>query len=317
MIKSIFKKFLQYRFRRTRKKIHIFFSKSMISILGIFASPFISTRIGRKVFFELAPKNHFLLTHTSENIYYIVNSSDEAIGKNVYCNKKSFDSHNLTNALNLISRPKTILIDVGANIGTIGLFGVSKGYFKKCIAFEPEPNNFKILKLNVSLNGLSDKFELKNEALSNKVSSSLELELSEGNYGDHRMKVSTTSGIYNEANRKVISVSVNTLDNALKNINLHECILFMDTQGFEGHVLSGASKLVQLNAPIITEFWPYGLKRAGGLDLFYDTISNSSYNLMWDLKNPKKKIRFSIDEFKNYVSNWKENQHTDFLFVKE
>lgn len=139
----------------------------IIVIVGKFANLFTSTRIGREAFFEVAPKNRLLLARTTENIYYIVNTSDKVIGKTVYCDRMSFDAHHLTDALNLIPSKKSILIDVGANIGTIGILGVSKGYFEKCIAFEPEPNNFKILKHNVSLNELSDKFNLRNEALSN------------------------------------------------------------------------------------------------------------------------------------------------------
>lgn len=236
--------------------------KIMLRILTGVAGPFVNTRIGRAAFFEAAPQNQLLLAHTTEGIYYIVNSSDKVIGRSVYSERNSFDAHHLTDALDLISNPKSVLIDVGANIGTIGLLGISKGHFKKCIAFEPEPHNFKILTHNVSLNGLNDKFELRNEALSSEAVGTLDFELSEKNYGDHRMRIKTTSGIHNEANRKVISVVVNTLDRALENVNLDECMLFMDTQGYEGHVLSGANKLIQMNVPVVTEFWPYGLKRS-------------------------------------------------------
>jgi len=290
----------------------------IILILGKFAKFFTSTRLGREVFYEISPKNQLLLAHTTENIYYIVNSSDKVIGKSVYCERKSFDAHHLTDALNLISSEKSILIDVGANIGTIGILGVSMGHFEKCIAFEPEPNNFKILKHNVSLNGLNDRFDLKNEALSNVANGSIEFELSEENFGDHRVRTTTTSGIHNEANRKVISVAVNTIDIALQDVTLDKCVLFMDTQGFEGHVLSGARKLIEANVPIVTEFWPYGLKRSGGIDLFYEALSNSGYTSMWDLKNPAKKIQFSIEKLKIITSKLGDGgRFTDLLFVKE
>jgi len=321
MISKI-KKFLSYPLRKQIKTVFIL-SKSLvkkitISILGKFVNVFTSTRIGREVFFEVTQKNQLLLAHTKENIYYIVNSSDKVIGRSVYCDRKSFDAHHLTDALNLISSTKSILIDVGANIGTIGILGVFKGYFEKCIAFEPEPNNFKILKHNVSLNGLSDKFELKNEALSYEANGSIEFELSEENFGDHRVRIKTTSGIHNEANREVISVAVNTLDIALQDVSLDKCVLFMDTQGFEGHVLSGARKLIQGNVPIVTEFWPYGLKRSGGIDLFYEALINSGYTSMWDLKNPAKKMQFSIEQLKTIASKiGDDGDFTDFLFVKE
>ena len=49
----------------------------------------------------------------------------------------------------------------------------------------------------------------------------------------------------------------------------------MDTQGFEGHVLAGARKLIANNVPIVTEFCPYLLNRTNGLNRFYNELSNS------------------------------------------
>ena len=37
----------------------------------------------------------------------------------------------------------------------------------------------------------------------------------------------------------------------------------MDVQGHEWHVLQGAASLLDRGTPIVTEFWPYGLSRAG------------------------------------------------------
>ena len=290
----------------------------MIGMLIAVAKIFVKTRIGREAFYYATAQNQLLLAHTIEGIYYIVNSSDKAIGRMVYSYRNSFDAHHLTDALKLISRPKSVLIDVGANIGTIGLLGVHKGHFEKCIAFEPEPHNFKLLEQNVSLNGLNDKFDLRNEALASEAVGTLDFELSKENYGDHRIRVKTTSGMHNEGNRKVISVEVNTLDKALENINLDECILFMDTQGYEGHVLCGANKLIKMNVPVVTEFWPYGLKRSGGLELFYNALSNSQYTSMWDFRYPDKKLKFSIGKLKEIESQiGHDGGSTDLVFVRE
>lgn len=287
-------------------------------VLDGLARILMNTSLGREALYEGTPENQFLLTKTSENLYYMVNSSDKVIGKSIYVDKKSFDAQHLTDALNLIPDRKSILLDVGANIGTIGIFGVSKGYFDKCIAFEPEPNNFKLLKYNVSLNGLDDRFELRNEALSDENNGMLEFELSNDNYGDHRIRVLNTSGRQSEGDREVISVVVNTLDAVLSNENLEECVLFMDTQGFEGHVLTGAKKLIEKDVPIVTEFWPYGLNRAGGLNLFYDVLSSSGYTSFWDLRNPSKKLNFSIVELKKIAAELGEDgASTDLLFISD
>ena len=120
------------------------------------------------------------------------------IAKSVYGNKKS------------------IILDVGAIIGTIGIFGISQGLFKKCISFEPDPHNFMLLQANVLINGLNKKFELNNVALSDKNINHLEFELSKDNFGVHRAKVNEKNGLYNEESRQVIKVKTSTIDSFLK-----------------------------------------------------------------------------------------------------
>ncbi len=249
----------------------------------------IGTKRARHILYDLMPENELMICKTREDLYYVVNTSDKMIGKSIYKNLHSFDSQNLKAAIKLIGKDKSTIIDVGANVGTIGILGISCLHFKKCIAFEPDPRNFRLLQANVILNGLNKKFDLRNEAISNKKDGTMIFELSENNFGDHRVQVQKIPGILNEENRETISVSVNTLDIALKNYDLADCLLFMDTQGHEGNVLSGATNIIKSRVPIITEFWPYGLKRSNGLNLFYDVLSNSGYKSMWDLRYPDKK----------------------------
>jgi FkbM family methyltransferase len=274
--------------------------------------------MGRELFFVSMPKNELVIAHTNEGIDYLLNTSDQMIGLGTYRDQKSYDANSLISALAIIGSSKSILIDVGANIGTIGIFGISKGHFKKCIAFEPDPKNFKLLRSNVFINDLIEKFELRNEALSNQKNEKVNFELSENNYGDHRVRLVELPGHFNEENRDVIKVDVNTLDSALEMHELDECLLFIDTQGFEGYVLSGAKNLIQKSVPIVMEFWPYGLNRAEGLDLLYETLSESSYTSMWDLSNPVVKIKFSIENLKKIELKYGLNgSYTDLLLVNE
>jgi len=304
------------------QKLRILFGRLKRSIIRLCLLPLFplvkllfQTRIGRDFLYCTLPKNKLVIAETNEGLHYVVNTQDNEIGRVIFRDRKSFDSQVLTEALNLIGKDKSIIIDVGANVGTIGIFGVSQGFFKRCIAFEPEPNNFKLLRTNVSLNGLSKKFELRNEALSNKADVVLNIELSEDNFGDHRVQIQKTSGLYGEEKRKVISVNVNTLDHALEDYDLSKCFLFMDTQGYEGYVLSGALRLIDAGVPIVTEFWPYGLKRSNGLDMFYTALSSSKYTTMWDLRYPFKKLKFSIDQIKNIALDLREDgDSTDLVF---
>ena len=321
-MKNKLKRFLA---KPANQKLSILFIKlkiSIIRLLELALFPLVKflfqTRIGRHCLYSALPKNELVMAKTNEGLHYVVNTSDDVIGRSIFRDRKSFDSQHLTEALNLIGTSKSIIIDVGANVGTIGILGVSQGFFTKCIAFEPEPNNFKLLQTNVSLNQLSEKFELRNEALSNNADGVLNFELSEVNFGDHRVQIKKTTGLYDEENRIVISVNVNTLDHALEDYDLSECFLFMDTQGYEGYVLSGALRLIDASVPIVTEFWPYGLIRSNGLDMFYTVLSTSKYTTMWDLRYPYKKLKFSVDEIKSIALDLGEDGNfTDLVFSND
>ena len=303
-------------------KFSTLFKKILRKVLNIILLPFLkyllSERVGRDIIYSAFPNNSLIIGNTQEGLNFIINSSDNVIGRSIFKNKLSFDSHHLEQSLSIIGSRKNILLDVGANIGTIGILAVSSGLVSKCIAFEPEPNNFKMLEANVIINSVKDKFELHNVALSINKDGPLLFELSDNNFGDHRVRVGDNNGNFGEENRKVITVETNSLDIVCERINLDECILFMDTQGFEGHILSGGEKLLKAGVPIVTEFWPYGLLRANGLERFYSALSLANYTAIYDLKYANTKINFSIDSLKLIADNLgTDGCFTDLLFLKE
>ncbi|MDB0054052.1 FkbM family methyltransferase [Candidatus Pelagibacter sp.] len=272
---------------------------------------------GRDLIYSAFPKNELLIGNTKEGLHYVINSSDDTIGRIVFRSRKSFDSHHLVTSLKILNLKKKILLDVGANIGTVGLFAVNQGLVSKCIAFEPDPTNFQLLKTNVQINNLTNKFELHNVALASDKVGPLLLELSPKNFGDHRVRLNNSPGLSGEEKRKVISVETNSLDLVCAKINLDECILSMDTQGFEGDILSGASSLIDASVPIITEFYPYCLKRTNGLNKFYSALSKSKYTIFYDLRNPTISIDFSIDAIKKIANELgTDGAFTDLLFIK-
>ncbi|MGH9122778.1 MAG: hypothetical protein ACRDYC_12695, partial [Acidimicrobiales bacterium] len=52
-------------------------------------------------------------------------------------------------------------------------------------------------------------------------------------------------------------------------------VVWVDVQGAEGQVLAGARSLMTREEPLpfIVEFWPYGLRRCGGLEVFCDLVA--------------------------------------------
>jgi len=114
-----------------------------------------------------------------------------------------------------------------------------------------------------------EKIDVRAVAVSNYVGTA-ELELSPTNSGDHRVRQSTLDGEFGEANRMTVIVPVTSLAEASLSVE-DVGLIWMDVQGHEGHVLSGAGILLG-SVPVVSEYWPYGLQRAGGLEMFKDAV---------------------------------------------
>lgn len=160
------------------------------------------------------------------------------------------------------------VIDVGANIGTVCITLVRESVFSAALAFEPEPRNYRLLVKNIRRNRLARSIEAFNCALSS-APGKLEMELSLHNFGDHRLRNEEAAlefGQMREFDRSRITVGVRRLDDVLSALQIRPeeiKLLWMDVQGHEKHVIEGADLLLRCGVPVVAEFWPYGLTRAG------------------------------------------------------
>lgn len=268
--------------------------------------------------FESLPDGYAISQVGTE--HYLVSTSDKVIGRSLYV-RGEFDFGKFTDAWKLAglegAKEAVTLVDIGANVGSIGIPAVKRGYAVRCVAFEPEPLNAKLLKTNVILNDLEERFDLFQVALGDREGEIL-FELSDSNFGDHRVRLNEPGeGRYDEQSRKTISVPMKTLDDYADRIGNGPCLLWMDTQGFEGHVLQGASRLLQQKIPMVLEFWPYGLKRNDGFELLLKSLANSKYEYFINLDSTdKNKIPLSAESLNILCSELEEgDEFTDILVL--
>jgi FkbM family methyltransferase len=153
-----------------------------------------------------------------------------------------------------------LIVEVGANIGTTTLILAQHG---PVLAFEPVPANVALLRQNVIANGLGDRVDVRDVALSD-VAGTVVMELNPINCGDHRVRLTTDPGTDAELDRVTIEVTAARLDDLCPQI---PSLVWIDAQGHEAQILAGAPRLLASAAPIVIEYWPYGLQRAGGLEL--------------------------------------------------
>lgn len=240
----------------------------------------------RRILFDVAAPNSFLV-HNGPDETFVISSSDRAIGREIYASDQPYDLNKLVKCLEIIGGGKRrVLIDVGANIGTICIPAVKRNLFQTAIAVEPEPLNFSLLLANMHLNRVADKITALNIALGERDDEQLLLELSEFNFGDHRIRRAENAGAFHETGRKTISVRSDTFDKVVKELAPHDSLVWMDTQGFEGHILSGARNALRLCPPICLEFWPYAMNRVDSYESLKRALLDNNYKEFFDLNKP-------------------------------
>lgn len=165
-----------------------------------------------------------------------------------------------TSLLQRLLRPGDVFVDVGANIGYFTVLGAALvGAAGRVFAFEPDPDNFRLLQANLALNGLADRAEATEAALSD-VDANGTLYLSADNLGDHQ--VYPTADEPRESRPITLRNGSELLRARTDRIDL----LKVDTQGAEHAVLEGLLPLLRsLAAPprILVELTPWSLRQAG------------------------------------------------------
>jgi FkbM family methyltransferase len=212
-----------------------------------------------------------LLTVATANGRLTVNTWYRLMAKRLYVGRE-YESYLIDTAFAELRRrglapPEGTALDVGANIGVIGIALVLRRYAARVIAVEPEPANFELLLRNVRQNGLEEAIRCEQLALGSSEGS-VEMELSLDNWGDHRVRgpLGSAPGAYGENLRATVTVPGSTLDGLVERacpIGQLPSLIWMDVQGFEGRVLEGGTRTIQAGVPVVAELWPYGIRRSG------------------------------------------------------
>jgi FkbM family methyltransferase len=234
------------------------------------------------------------ITIETENGLLSVSNKDWLIGKHLFVHR-NYEIDFIEKAIGFLQSEgllkegvNNIVVDVGANIGMICIALVKKGFFRKALAFEPSPNTFRLLQKNVSQNAFEEKIRCFNYALSSE-NTRMKLELAIGNSGDNRIKFSDESGKMKEQRREEVEVQTRTFDSIFLEYHSLEAgnidLLWLDIQGHEGHFLKGASEFFsRRKIPCISEFWGYGIKRAGMTEEEYCRVAGQIFTkfYLWD-----------------------------------
>jgi len=284
--------------------------KILLKIIRAIFNLLESKKIRKAIFDTYKPNTILFSRGIKEN--FIVQSNDQVIGRTVYATKKPFDFDKLTRVLKILNLKKNrLLIDIGANIGTICIPAIKRKIFDKAIAFEPEPLNYSLLLTNILINGCYNKIDSHNIALGNKDGDKLNLKIDDINKGNHRVIKKTKN--YSSKN---IIINSYKLDSFLKNINSLSTLLWIDVQGYETEVLLGAKKLLKKKVPVCVEFSPTYLDKKK-YNIFKKMFIKNGYNYFYNINLPLNKIALNNESIDNLYKTLKKNKYeeTDLLFL--
>ena len=238
----------------------------------------------RGAMFDAAPSGSVLVANTGQEVFAVLRD-DEVIARSMYATGVPFDFDNMRRAYSLVEKTHapTRLIDIGANLGSIAIAAVKRGLFQRADAIEPEPRNFRLLTANVYLNALEDRITCHQVALGDQDNTTLQFVLSDGNFGDHR--VSTTVVADSSCTESTISVAARRLDTLFPDLQSETTMLWMDVQGYEGHVLAGSPRILAGCPPLVLEFTPASLSATNGYRLLREAVLKARYQQFFVLKD--------------------------------
>ena len=260
--------------------------------------------------------NHYISVTVENGISYLGRSSDQCIMNQMFTMRENWSASDMKTFHELSSRfysptdEQKLFCDIGANIGTTCI------YFQKCLdpsveilAFEPMPETFQMLAINIALNGLAGSATLEKKGLSDQEAEST-FHYNASNPGG--------SSFVNDSSSEVsVTVYTTTFDSYLKENKIRpETIkyLWVDVEGFEAAFIKGAmDTLRSITAPLVMEFTPFLLQKQGR---FHELIENLTelYAGYIELSDPDTIIH-QIDDLTQFAEE-NEMFQKDLFFLK-
>jgi FkbM family methyltransferase len=210
-----------------------------------------------------------------------------------------------------LERPRGTFLEGGANIGTATLAALGEG-FSFVVACEPEPQNARVLRANVALNGRSDVVRVLEVALSSEPGTA-RLDRGYGSLSKARVlgDAEETSG------GQTVEVRLVPLDDLAREGLFDPAevgMLWLDVEGHEAQALGGASTTLGHSPPLVMELSPKLLRRAGGIDRLPDLLGRH-YTHVADLRHGEAGGLRQVDAVPSLIEEY-EQSHTDLLLCR-
>jgi FkbM family methyltransferase len=233
----------------------------------------VGDRDRRLAYFDDAGEYTPYLATDAGGAMFLVKTEDKHIGRSLFSKRSRGELAVLGRAVAAIEGllgseaiAQRSFVDVGANIGTTTIPALVSHGFDTAVALEPEPENVRVLRMNVLLNDLDERVTVLPVAASNEIGRS-ELVVDRSRGGKHWIATDRSKlRRKNLAENSMLTVETVTLDHLVESgvIDAERTgLLWMDAEAHEGHILQGASSLLSRGIPLVLEWNPVILDRVG------------------------------------------------------
>ena len=224
---------------------------------------------------------------TADGLHYVATAKDSVIMKSMYNTQRNWAEtemklfQELAKQFYKVDDSNGWFLDLGANIGTTGIYFLKKLTPNlKLLAFEPDPENFKLLKTNLILN------EIENAVVEN-----CGLGFEESEMTMYRSAVNPGENtVFNEwfnQNQELSSEKIKVIfldkyidDNYISAKDIK--YIWIDTQGSEAEILLGAKNLLHENAvPLFIEFNPRFWQISGYYEKMMKLLTELYKSYVW------------------------------------
>jgi FkbM family methyltransferase len=206
-----------------------------------------------------------------------------------------------TSLLLALLRPGDVFVDVGANIGYFSVLAASRvGDTGAVFAFEPDPENYRLLVANAALNGVAHRVTAVAAALSDAAGQG-RLFLSSDNLGDHRVYAGSEP-------RDSLAITLYQGSEYLTGRLARLDLLKVDTQGSEFQVIAGLMPLLRTLARpprVLIELTPHALREAGASGRALMELLGSLGQPMWIIDHIEGRLHpSSAQDLALWCDNW-------------
>lgn len=301
---------------RSLAQIAVLLSRGEMKGLADLLARRLSERDIRRLTFSLIAKEPMQLTCERDGLTWTVDTGDE-IGRSVYLDGR-YEGEEIEAVIAWLGEEhRSMVIDVGANVGTTTIPFAKAGY--NVVAIEPVPTTFAMLSRNVEANGFENQVRCVNRAIS-ATSGRVDMWVTKGS-GRSELAVGAQEPGFSQFGAKKkrrITVDGDPLGDLLRSEGVKTgdiALVWSDAEGSEFYVVETGAHLWAAGVPLYLEVFPTLLGIHGELDVFIEQVEKVFGQFLTRNALIARGSPLDIKNFRMFLTGMTGSSYSDALLI--